>query len=176
MESPQSDMEHLRNKPQPQSGKKRFFLVALLGSFVLLIGGALLLWQVLTSQVSPAGQASVISTPTAEPTKTGPGDPQAYYDAVKQYVAQQLHLSVAQIKAKLQAGTQTTNFVTLAEQQGIAPTQLRTILLEAEQRGHDVLVQGGYLTQQQSDAGMQDLRSRDLQTLATSIKYDFLDH
>src|SRR5579883_1159996 len=101
------------------------------------------------------------------------GDPQAYYDAVKSYVAQHLHLSEGQIKAKLQAGVQ---LIALAQQQGISSSELRTILLDAEQKGHDVLVRLRYLTQQQSDAGMQDLRTRSLQTLATSIKYDFLDH
>jgi hypothetical protein len=166
----------MRNKPGYQSGRKRFLLVAMLGGCVLLVGATLLIWQVLAAQAPSAGQVGAVSTPTAEPTKSGPGDPQAYYDAVKQYVAQQLHMSVAQIKAKLQAGGPTTNFITLAEQQGIDDAQLRTILLDAEQKGHDVLVQKGYLTQQQSDAGMRDLRSRDLQTLATSIKYDFLDH
>lgn len=173
MESLKSNPEQLRNKPERQSGRKRLLLVALLGGFVLLIGTTFLLWQVLASQASPPAQTGVVSTPTAEPTKSGPGDPQAYYDAVKQYVAQQFHMSEALIKIKLQAGTQ---LIALAEQQGISAAQLRTILLEAEQKGHDVLVQGGYLTKPQSDAGMQDLRSRDLQTLATSIKYDFLDH
>lgn len=176
MEFPKNDAEYVRNKPEPQAGRKRVLLVAILGSCVLLVGATLLLWQVLASQASQASQVGATSTPTVDPTKSGPGDPQAYYDAVEQYVAQQLHLSVAQIKAKSQAGGRTTNFITLAEQQGIAPAQLRTILLEAEQKGHAVLVQEGYLTQPQSDAGMQDLRSRDLQTLATSIKYDFLDH
>jgi hypothetical protein len=172
MESLKNNTEHMQNKPKPQPERKRLLLIALLGGFVLLVGATLLLWQVLASQASPSAQTGVVSTPTAEPTKSGPGDPQAYYDAVKQYVAQQLHMSEVQIKIKLQAGVQ---LIALAEQQGISAAQLRTILLEAEQKGHDVLVQGGYLTQQQSDAGMQDLRSRDLQTLATSIKYDFLD-
>lgn len=173
MKSLKDSSEHLHDKPEPHSGRKRLLLVALLGGLVLLGGGALLALQVLGSQASSVGQAGVVSTPSAEPTKSGPGDPQAYYDAVKQYVAQQLQMSEAQIKAKLEAGVQ---LITLAEQQGISDAQLRTILLEAEQKGHDVLVQLGYLTQQQSDAGMQDLRTRDLQTLATSIKYDFLDH
>ena len=173
MASLKDPSEHLHDKPELQSGRKRLLLVALLGGLVLLGGGALLALQVLASQASPAGQAGVASTPAAAPTKSGPGDPQAYYDAVKQDVAQQLHMSEAQIKAKLQAGVQ---LITLAEQQGISDAQLRTILLEAEQKGHVVLVRLGYLTQHQSDAGMQDLRTRDLQTLATSIKYDFLDH
>ncbi|GHO81219.1 hypothetical protein KSD_89900 [Ktedonobacter sp. SOSP1-85] len=164
--------EHVQNQPKPQLERRRSLLVVLLGGFLLLVGGTILLWQVIASQASPS-QTSVVSTPTAEPTKSGPGDPQAYYDAVEQYVSQELHMSKAQIKTKLLAGVQ---LIALAEQQGISATQLRTILLEAEQRGHDVLVHGGYLTQQQSDAGMQDLRSRNLQTLATSIKYDFLDH
>ena len=173
MERLDKNIENIQNKSKPQPERKRLLLVALLGGFVLLAGAALLIWQVLSSQASPPAQMSVVSTPTVDPTKSGPGDPQAYYDAVNQYVAQQLHLSEAQIKTKLQAGVQ---LIALAEQQGISATQLRTILLEAELKGHNILVQGGYLTQQQSDAGMQDLRSRDLQTLATSIKYDFLDH
>lgn len=173
MESQKFDRNNQRNKIEHQTGSKRFMIVALLGGLVLLMGGALLLWQIFSSPADPVGQTGVSSLPTAEPTKSGPGDPQAYYDAVKQYVAQQFRLSEAQIKAKLLAGVQ---LIALAQQQGISPAQLRTILLEAEQQGHDVLIQGGYLTQQQSDAGMQDLRTRSLQALATSIKYDFLDH
>lgn len=173
MEPQNKAMNSLRDRTTYQARRKPVFFIVLLGGLVLLLAGALLLWQSVFTQNAPAGQAGAVSTPTAEPTKSGPGDPQAYYDAVKQYVAQQLHLSEARLKAKLQAGIQ---LITLAQQQGIAAAQLRTILLEAEQKGHDVLVQGGYLTQQQSDAGMQDLRTRTLQTLATSIKYDFLDH
>lgn len=163
----------LQDKPEIQSGGMRFRLIVILGALVLLVGGGLILWQVLSSQATPPPQASTVSTPTPEPTKSGPGDPQAYYDTVKSYVAQHLHLSEGQIKAKLQAGVQ---LIALAQQQGISHTELRTILLDAEQKGHDVLVRLGNLTQQQSDAGMQDLRTRSLQTLATSIKYDFLDH
>lgn len=173
MASQKLDTNNEKDTLEHQTGGKRFLIVALLGGLVLLLGGALLLWQVFSSSATPASQTDVSSSPTAEPTKSGPGDPQAYYDAVKQYVAQQLHLSEAQIKAKLLAGVQ---LIALAQQQGISPTQLRAILLEAEQRGHNVLVRGGYLTQQQSEAGMRDLRTRSLQTLATSIKYDFLDH
>jgi hypothetical protein len=176
MEPLKSNTEHLHKKPEPQPGRKRFLLVVLLGSLVLLAGGALLLWQVLASQTSLANQAGTVSTPTAEPTKSGPGDPPIYYTTLEQYVAQQLHMSVAQIKTELQTGGRSANMSTLAEQQSISSTQLRTILIAAEQKGHDVLVQEGYLTQQQSDAGMQQIRSWDLQTLDTHIKYDFLDH
>ncbi|MDQ2717384.1 MAG: hypothetical protein M3Z08_21000 [Chloroflexota bacterium] len=164
------------NKPEPQAGRKRFLLVALLGGLVIVVGGALLLWQVLASQASPTGQKGAISTPSVEPTKSGPGDPPIYYTTLEQYVAQQLYMSVAQIKTELQTGGRSASMSALAAQKGISPTQLRAILIEAEQRGHAVLVQGGYLTQQQSDAGMQQIRSWDLQTLDTHIKYDFLDH
>lgn len=163
----------LQDRPEVQAGGMRFRLIIILGALVLLVGGGLILWQVLSSQATPLPQTNTVSTPTPEPTKSGPGDPQAYYDAVKSYVAQHLHLSEGEIKAKLQSGVQ---LIALARQQGISASDLRTILLDAERKGHDVLVSLGNLTQQQSDAGMQDLRTRSLQTLATSIKYDFLDH
>lgn len=176
MKSPKSNMEQVRNKPAPQAGRKRFLLLAILGGLVIVVGGALLLWQVLVSQASPASQKGAVSTPTTEPTKSGPGDPPIYYTTLEGYVARQLHMSVAQIKTALQTGGRSASMNALAAQKGITPTQLRAILIEAEQKGHAVLVRGGYLTQQQSDAGMQQIRSWDLQTLDTHIKYDFLDH
>ena len=61
----------------------------------------------------------------------------------------------------------------LATQQGISSAQLRTILLDAEQKGHDLLVHLGDLTQQQSAQGMQALRSWDLTTLDQHISNYF---
>jgi AraC-like DNA-binding protein len=165
--------DDLQGKPEIPAGGMRLRLLVTLGALVLLVGGGLILWQVVSSQAAPPAQVRTTSTPTPEPTKSGPGDPQAYYDAVKSYVAQHLHLSEGQIKAKLEAGVQ---LIALAQQQGISNTELRTILLDAEQEGHNVLVRLGRLTKAQSDAGMRDLRTRSLQALATSIKYDFLDH
>src|SRR5579883_2997871 len=97
----------LQDKPEVQAGGTRFRLIIILGALVLLVGGGLILWQVLSAQAAPPpAQTNSVATPTSEPTKSGPGDPQAYYDAVKNYVAQHLHLSEGQIKAKLQAGVQ----------------------------------------------------------------------
>ena len=61
----------------------------------------------------------------------------------------------------------------LATQQGISSAQLRTILLDAEQKGHDLLVQHGYLTQPESAQGMQNIESWDLTTLDQHVSNYF---
>jgi len=88
---------------------------------------------------------------------------------------QGLHLSVGQIRAKLQAGGRGASLKALAAQQGISEHQLWAILLDAEQKGHDVLVRLGYLTQDESKQGMHLIQSWDLTTLDQHIRNYFLN-
>lgn len=128
------------SRPQQRKPRGLAMLFFLLGGLVIVGGLALLFWQLY--QQRPATVLTGASTPTLTSTtqaqKTGQGDPPLYYQTVEENVAQGLHLSVEQIKAKLQAGGRGTSLSLLAAQQGISLTQLHTILLDAEQKGHEI--------------------------------------
>ena len=152
-------------------------LLLVLGALVIAGGAALVIWQMDAQHA--ANGAIGRSTPTLSTSvttqKSGQGDPPAYYQAVEERVAQGLHLSVGQIKAKLQAGGRGASLKALAAQQGVSERQLWAILLDAEQKGHDVLVRLGYLTQDESKQGMHTIQSWDLTTLDQHIRNYFLN-
>lgn len=151
-------------------------LLFVLGALVIAGGVALIIWQMAAQRAANGAPGRSMPTLTTSVTthKSGQGDPPAYYQAVEERVAQGLHLSVGQIKAKLQAGGRGASLKALAAQQGISERQLWAILLDAEQKGHDVLVRLGYLTQDESKQGMQVIQSWDLTTLDQHIRNYFL--
>lgn len=171
----QEDQEvvRLQDKPQRRSGGRLPLLLLILGGVVLLGGARLLIWQIGAHQAPATSSNAPAATATTESGKTGPGDPPIYWQTIQEQVAQGLHLTVAEVKTKLQSGEP---IGTIAAEQNISTDQLRTIELNAIQKGHDVLVSMGYLTQQQSDQGMQDIRSWDQRTLDQHITEWYLDH
>ena len=163
-----------RREPRKPGGFA--ILLFVLGALVIAGSVALVIWQIDAQHAAngaTGGSTHTLSTPAAT-QKSGQSDPPAYYQAVEERVAQGLHLSVGQIKAKLQAGGRGASLKALAAQQGIAERQLWAILLDAEQKGHDVLVRLGYLTQDQSKQGMHAIQSWDLTTLDQHIRNYFL--
>jgi hypothetical protein len=166
----------LSNKREPR--KPRGFAVLLFVLGVLVITGAVafVIWQMNVQHAAngATGRSTPTLTTSVTPQKSGQSDPPAYYQAVEDRVAQGLRLSVAQIKAKLQAGGRGASLRALAAQKGILERQLWAILLDAEQKGHDVLVRLGYLTQDQSKQGMHAIQSWDLTTLDQHIRNYFL--
>jgi hypothetical protein len=136
------------------------------------------------------------STPGAAATSTpakgsgnlpGDGDPQIYWDTIKQQVAQGLHRSVADLTALWgpppggsgQKGGNPLAVMTISDvatQEGLTRDQLTTLELNAIQAACTQLVHQGALTQAQADARMQEIRGWSLSNLDGYTMYAFSNH
>ncbi|HEY1353977.1 MAG TPA: hypothetical protein VGF67_30570 [Ktedonobacteraceae bacterium] len=157
---------------------------------LLIVLASLLLWQVRPGQAATGNSnttAAATSTAVAGSTADanakgngqGQGDPPIYWQTVEQNIAQGLHLSVAQVKTRLQpsAGQRDSMGIGhVAQEQHIPEAQLRTIEIDAIQKGHDLLVRMGILTRQGSDLGMQRIRAWDQATLDDHVTGWFLNN
>lgn len=166
----------------PRRGRKRWPLLAFAG--VVLVGLALL-WQFHSWQAAPNGGTAVTGTTTTGTVSTSAGvkegqpDPPIYWQTIEETIAQGLHLAVAQVKADLQpppGQRDSLGIAHVASEQGFSEAQLRTIEINAIQKGHDLLVRMGILTQQGSDQGMQTIRHWDQATLDDHVTGWFLNN
>lgn len=174
-------MFHDEYEEFPRRSGKRWLLLSLAG--VLLVGlAALLLWQFRLWQMNPGGRTTVKGTTTASSTiavKEGQPDPPIYWQTIEENIAQGLHLTVTQVKASLQpppGQRDSLGIAHVASEQGVSETQLRPIEINAIQKGHDLLVRMGILTQQGSDQGMQTVRHWDQATLDDHVTGWFLNN
>lgn len=163
----------------PRRAGKRWLVVTLVG--VLLVGLALLLfWQLHPRQGTSVGGTSVQGTASTSTTvKEGQPDPPIYWQTIEENIAQGLHLTVAQVKARLQppsGSRDSLGIAHVAAEQGISEAQLRVIELNAIQKGHNLLVRMGILTQQGSDLGMSRIRHWDQVTLDDHVTGWFLNN
>lgn len=165
----------------PRRGGKRWPLLAGV-ALVLLI--SLLLWQfhpwpaVSSGASTTAGAATNTTTGATTTVKEGQPDPPIYWQTIEQSIAQGLHLTVAQVKARLQpppGQRDSPGIAHVASEQGISETQLRVIEINAIQKGHNLLVRMGILTKQGSDEGMQRIRGWDQATLDDHVTGWFLN-
>jgi hypothetical protein len=167
----------------PRQAGKRWPLLALAG--VLLVGLALLLlwqfnpWQRTSGGSTTAGGTTTSGTAsTSTDVKEGQPDPPIYWQTIEETIAQGLHLTVAQVKAALQpppGQRDSLGIAHVASEQGISEAQLRPIEIDAIQKGHNLLVSMGILTQQGSDQGMQTIRHWDQATLDDHVTGWFLN-
>jgi hypothetical protein len=168
----------------PRRTRKRWQLLTFTG--VLLVGLiSLLLWQFHSWQGIFSGSSTGIETTitgTASNSTTGKEgqpDPPAYWQTIEENIAQGLHLTVAQVKVELQpppGQRDSLGIAHVASAQNISEAQLRTSELNAIQKGHDMLVRMGILTQQGSDQGMQTIRHWDQATLDDHVTGWFLNN
>lgn len=162
----------------PRRAQKRWLFGVLAG--VLLIS-LVLLWQFHPWQAPASRDVITTGTPkVGSPTdgKAGQPDPPVYWQTIEATIAQGLHLTVAQVKADLQpppGQRDSLGIAHVASEQGVSEAQLRTIELEAIQKGHNLLVSMGILTQQGSDEGMQRIRAWDQATLDDHVTGWFLN-
>lgn len=91
----------------------------------------------------------------------------AYEEAVKDQVAQKLHLTVAQVAAQMQSNPD--GLFGVAEAQGMSEDQLTTMLTNAFQAASDQMVRDSQWTQQQADAEMQYWRQRSPKALVGDV-------
>jgi len=173
------DLEY-EDEKLPRSWRRWARPGVLVGGGILVMGIVLLLvWQGF-AQHTPTSQSNAGSaTSTATAPKSGQPDPPIYWQTIEQQIAEGLHLTVAQVKARLQpppGQRDGPSIAVIAAQQGIPEAQWHTIEINAIQKGHDLLVSMGYLTQQGSDQGMQTIRHWDQATLDDHVTRWFLNN
>jgi hypothetical protein len=152
---------------------------------LLVVLASLLLWQFHPWQRAANGGTAASTTATigtantSTAAKEGPPDPPIYWQTIEENIAQGLHLTVAQVKARLQpppGQRDSSDIGHVANEQGVSESQLRSIELNAIQKGHVLLVRMGILTQQGSDLGMQRIRNWDQATLDDHVTGWFLNN
>ena len=159
--------------------RRRARLGVLVGGGILVVGVVLLLvGQAVAPYTSTSRSSTASATSTTVVPKSGEGDPPIYWQTIEQQIAAGLHLTVAQVKTSLQPAPgqrDGPSIAVIAAQQRIPAAQWRTIEVNAIQKGHDLLVSMGYLTQQGSDQGMQTIRHWDQATLDDHVTRWFLN-
>jgi hypothetical protein len=171
---PSEGRPDLRNKPQRRSRWHPLSLLLLLGGVIVLGGGALLVWQLgshqpalqkstfqkanvtfTTQQPTPLPQPSVVTIDCAH-------YPSGYHDALRQELAQGLHLTVAQVTAQIRAGTSIQD---VAAAQHVSPDQLSGMERFAYKVSDVQLVHGGCMSQ--------DIAEKHLHESASNLNHDF---
>ncbi len=136
--------------------------------------------------VSTSNTAATSTPAKGSGNLPGDGDPQIYWDTIKQQVAQGLHRSVADLTALwstppggVQKGGNPPAAVTISDvatQEGLTRDQLTSLELNAIQTACTQLVHQGALTQAQADARMQEIRGWSLSDLDGYTMYAFNAH
>jgi len=137
--------------------------LSLIGGMVLLIGVALLVWSLLLRSPTRPSAPSVQYSPPQPPLALSV----AYEDAVKQSLAQQLHVSVSQLTHEAQANQD--GLFGVADAHGLSQDQLHTMLLSAFQSASDQMVSTGHWTHQQAGTEMQYWKKREFKALAGDV-------
>jgi hypothetical protein len=145
-----------------RANSRRFSLIVA-GGLLLLIGIVLLAWSLFLR--SP-------ERPSAPPVQYSPPQPPvtlsvAYEDAVKQSLAQQLHVGVSQMARETQVSQD--GLFGVAGAHGLSQDQLHTMLLNAFQSASDQMVSTGHWTNQQASAEMQYWKQREGKALAGDV-------
>lgn len=194
----------LRHKPEPRAGLRLAQLVPILGVVIILVALAVVAWQVLSSQLATGrpSQATTQGGGGGSQGKGGSGNavppwahyPAVYWQTLREQVAQGFHMSVQEMKTKLQPAVSATATASsgvrdkslapapgkplsdLAVQLGITQDQLHTIEVNAVQRAHDVMVQQKYMTQGQEQQSIQAVLNQDQGSLNWHMIEAFVNH
>ena len=168
--------DHTSRRARP----RLFSLLPILGG--ILIGVVLVL--ALQMFVHPAGptnnnaSSASVNAPTVQSGNGGPQSkdndrPQYFWDTLKSQVAQGLHLSVDQVKTKLQSGQHIQD---VANAQGISQDQLHSIEINAIQSADDEMVRRGFTTQPSVGYDMQRWTQEEPMQLNGDVGNAFLMH
>ncbi len=167
----------------PRRTGKRWLFLTLTGVLLLVLLLFLLWqfhpWQAPSSKATTAtGTTTTGSTNSSTTVKEGQPDPPIYWQTIEETIAQGLHLSVTQVKARLQpppGQRDSPGIAHVANEQGVSEAQLRVIEINAIQKGHNLLVSMGILSLQGSDLGMGRIRHWDQATLDDHVTGWFLN-
>ena len=150
-------------KEGASQAKPWWFSLALVGGLVLLIGGALLVWSLLLRSPMRPSAPSVQYSPPQPPLPLSV----PYEDAVKQSLAQQLHVDVSQLATEVQANQD--GLFGVADARGLSQDQLHTVLLSAFQSAGEQMESLGHWTHQQAGTEMQYWKQREFKALAGDV-------
>jgi hypothetical protein len=134
-------------------------------AFLLLLAGVILVGGLLFAARHMAGQPVSHRTGGDVPSSTRVREvtpavilPPAYREIFKEQIAQRLHLTIAQVKARVSEPYTSLYQVMVA--QGIARAQVLSTEINALQAASDQMVSKGIWTQQQADENMQYWKNR----------------
>ena len=148
-------MENQDFNAQKRQRKGRLLLFILVG--VLFVGGiGVLIWWQIAGQQTPQASSIANNSHFSTSTPVSKNTPPEVANDVRQHVAQQLHLSVDQLTAKLQSGMA---IEALAAQQGMSSVQWRTFVIDIYQAAYNHAVSAGSLAQARADSDMRHIRA-----------------
>ncbi|BCL78568.1 hypothetical protein ccbrp13_10330 [Ktedonobacteria bacterium brp13] len=155
-DSPVANAEHSRLAERPER-KSRRRVAALLflfcGCLVILGGGGVLIWQLTSHTSTPAVYSSTPgSSGSSAKQPVGCTSAREPVDVIQQQTAQGLHLTVAQIQARVLASK---TIAQLATEQGLTETQLHNVEVQALQYANNHWRSMGCITQQEVQDNMQ---------------------
>jgi len=147
---PQVGPKHSLLAERPKRRRKRVgaLLLILCGGLLLLGGTVALTWQLTphadTNTSTHAGNTPVSSSQSAkQPAScTGAREP---VDVIQQQTAQSLHLTVAQVQARVLAGKTVAQ---IATEQGLTAAQLHSVEIQALHTANNRWLNMGCITQQ----------------------------
>jgi hypothetical protein len=173
---PSEGQPDLRSKPQRRSRWRLPMLLLLFGCVILIGGGSVLIWQLVSHQSTPgsgiSGPGNSQSASTAGAKQEQPlkdcshGFPSSYNDTLRQQFAQGVHLTVDQVTTAIRSGKPIED---LAAEQGVSPDQLFSMELHAYQVADDSMVTYGCMNQYSANLDVQRYRDGG----ATQLNYDF---
>ena len=154
--SPTANMERSRLAERPERGSGRrvgAWLFILCGCLIILGGASVLAWQLTSHANAPVGPSSApasSSQSAKQPAScTGAREP---VDVIQQQTAQGLHLTVAQVQARVLAGKTVAQ---IATEQGLTATQLHDVEIQALRTANTRWQSLGCITQQDVQDNMQ---------------------
>ncbi len=151
----------LAERPERRGGRRASALLFVLcGCLIILGGGGVLAWQLSLRANAPAVSTSTpasSNSPAKQPAScTGAREP---VDVIMQQTAQGLHLSVAQVQARVLAGKTVAQ---IATEQGLTAAQLHDVEVQVLRYANNRWKNLGCITQQD----VQDNMQRDTGTAA----------
>ena len=151
---PRLERSRLAERPARREGERVSVLLLMICGCLIILGGAgILAWQ-LTSHTNASG------VPPGTPTNGSPSAKQPAgctaarepVDLIKQQTARGLHLTVAQVQARVLAGK---TIAQIATEQGLTPTQLRNLEVQALHDANNRWLSLGCSTQQDVQSNLQ---------------------
>jgi len=154
----------LRSKPQRRSQWRPFPLLLLFGCLLVIGAGTFLVWHFasLHSQAAPTQQKSTAPTHPPPVRIDCKHYPSSYHDTLRQELAEELHLTVAQVTAQIRAGKTLQD---VAAAQNISADQLFDLERFAYKVIDGQLVQGGCMSQ--------DIPHQQFNESASDLNHDF---
>ena len=144
----------LAERPERRNGRRvSALLFVLCGCLIILGGGGVLAWQLNSHANAPAVSTSTPAS-SKSPAKqaascTGAREP---VDVIMQQTAQGLHLSVAQVQARVLAGKTVAQ---IATEQGLTAIQLHDVEVQALRYANNRWLSMACITQQDVQDNMQ---------------------